>query len=89
MKSSKNWDLQIDSSVFKTLKKIPKHNAEAILKVIKLMPLNPYFRDIQKMQGVENTWRRRVGPYRIFYKLKISEKIILVFRVERRTSRTY
>lgn len=89
MKPSKSWDLQIDPSVFKTLRKFPKHNAEVILKVVKLLPLNPYFGDIQKMRVAENAWRRRVGSYRIFYKLKIPEKIILVFRVERRTSKTY
>ena len=36
MNSSKSWDLQIDSSVFKILQKIPRGNAENILEVIKL-----------------------------------------------------
>ena len=48
MNSSKSWDLQIDSSVLKILQKIPRENAENILKVIKLLPVNPYFGDIQK-----------------------------------------
>ena len=89
MNSSASWDLQIDSGVFKTLKKIPRHDAGAILNVIYLLPLNPYFGDIQKMKDEENAWRRRVGNYRIFYKIKVIEKIILVFNVERRTSKTY
>ncbi len=84
-----NWDLQIDSGVFKKLKKIPRHDTGAILEVINLLPQNPYFGDIQKMKGEENVWRRRVGNYRIFYKIKIAEKIILVFKLERRTSKTY
>lgn len=84
-----SWDLQIDSSVFKVLKKIPRHDAETILMVIRLLPIDPYFGDIQKMKGEENTWRRRVGTYRIFYKIKVSEKIILVFKLEHRTSKTY
>ena len=79
MNSSENWDLQIDPSVFKELNKIPKNYTKTILEVIKLLPFNPYFGDIQKMKGEKNTWRRRVGAYRIFYKVKISEKIILVF----------
>ncbi len=84
-----NWGLQVDSSVFKILKKLPRHDAKAVLAVIKLLPINPYFGDIQKMKGEENTWRRRVAAYRIFYKIKVSEKIILVFKLERRTSSTY
>lgn len=89
MNSSKNWDLQIDNGVFKILKRIPRHNAEAILNVIHLLPFDPYFGDIQKMKNEDNAWRRRVGAYRIFYRIKISDKIILVFRLEQRSSKTY
>ena len=79
MKSQKSWDLQIDLSVLRVLRKIPRHDAEAILKIIKLLPLDPYFGDIKKMKGYAGAWRRRVGNYRI----------VLVFRIERRTSKTY
>ena len=89
MSSSKNWDLQVDPSVYKVLKKIPRPNAEDILVAIRLLPANPYFGDIQKMKGESNAWRRRIGAYRIFYKIKTMERTILVFRLERRTSKTY
>ena len=89
MSLSTNWDLQIDSSVFKALKRMPRRDTEAISGVIRLLPFGPYYGDIQKMKGEENAWRRRVGVYRIFYKIKVSEKIILVFKLERRTSKTY
>ena len=89
MNSSVNWDLQIDDDVLKSLKKLPQRNVGAILAVITLLPTDPYFGDIQKMKGQENTWRRRVGAYRIFYKIKVSEKALLIFRVERRSSKTY
>ena len=89
MNSSENWDLQVDHGVFKTLRKIPRRDASALLVVIRLLPADPYFGDIQKMKGQENTWRRRSGAYRLFYKIKVAEKIILVFRMERRTSKTY
>ena len=89
MNSSKNWDLEIDPDVFKVLKRLPRQHAERILAAIKLLPVDPYFGDIQKLKGEDNVWRRRIGWYRIFYKIKIAEKLILVFRLERRTSRTY
>jgi len=56
MNSPKSWGLQIDPGVLKTLKKIPRQNAEVILNVIRLLPLNPYFGDIQNMK---NERRRR------------------------------
>lgn len=89
MSSSENWDLQIDPGVFKVLRKIPKHDARVILAVIHLLPVDPYRGDIRKMKGEENTWRRRSGTYRIFYHIKNVEKKLLVFRIERRTSKTY
>lgn len=89
MNLSKSWDLQIDHSVLKTLQKIPCDIAENIIKVIRFLPINPYFGDIQKMKGEKDTWRRRIGSYRIFYKIKNDDKIILIFDLERRTSKTY
>ena len=89
MSSSENWDLQIDPSVLRELKKIPKNYVGTILEVIKLLPVGPYFGDIQKMKGEKNTWRRRIGAYRLFYKIISEKKIILVFKLERRTSKTY
>lgn len=89
MDLSKNWDLEIDPSILKTLKRIPQRDARGVIEVIRLLPANPYFGDIQKMKGEENTWRRRVGSYRIFYKIKASERVVLVFDFDRRTSKTY
>ena len=83
------WVLQIDSDVLKNLERIPKDTARRILQSIKTLPVDPYAGDIQKMHGQENVWRRRIGSYRFFYKLYPSEKIILVFHLERRTSTTY
>ena len=89
MSLSKNWNLQINSSVFKFLKKIPHNDVERLLDVIKFLPLNPYFGDIEKMKGEEDSWRRRVGSYRIFFKINTNHNVILVFHIERRTSKTY
>lgn len=89
MNVSKNWDLHIDPGVLKILKKIPRHDAENLLIAVRLLPENPYFGDIQKMKGGQNAWRRRIGSYRIFYRIKSEEQIILVFRLERRASKTY
>ena len=89
MNSSKNWDLQIDSSVLKALKRIPRREAEGLLAVVRFLPSDPYFGDIKKMRGEKDVWRRRVGSYRLFYKIKIAEQKVLVFRIERRTSHTY
>ncbi len=89
MSLSENWVLRIDPDVYKALNKIPRQYAGVILEAIKLLPANPYFGDNQKIKGENNAWRRRIGPYRLFYKIIKETKIILVFRFERRSSKTY
>ena len=74
MNSSKSWDLEIDPDVFKTLRKIPGRDAKRISEVIKLLPLDPHFGDIQKMKGEEQVWRRRIGEYRLSISSKAKKK---------------
>lgn len=89
MHSPQNWELHIDPDVVKVLQKFPRYDTVRILDVIRLLPVDPYFGDIQKMKGYNDVWRRRIGSYRIFFRVKIEARIILVFNVERRTSSTY
>ena len=89
MNSEKNWVLQVDSSVYKFLKRISRSDTERIFITIESLPDNPFSGDIQKMKGEKDTWRRRVGAFRIFYELIPKEKVINIFKVERRTSKTY
>lgn len=89
MNSNKNWVLQIDPTVLKSLKKFPQKDSKRVINVIESLPTSPYGGDIQKMKGEENIWRRRISSYRIFYEILSDEKIIHVFHVERRTTQTY
>lgn len=89
MNFEKAWELKIDKPVFRQLSKFPRKNTERIFEVIKSLAVDPFAGDIEKMKGEENTWRRRVGSYRILYEVRINEKIINVAEVGRRTSKTY
>lgn len=89
MNSNENWKLRIKEKVYKSLSKFPEKDRSRLIRAIEDLPLNPYVGDIEKMEGEENVWRRRVGAYRIFYEIKSRERVIYVFRAERRTSKTY
>lgn len=90
MNSNADWKLKIRDRIWKDLARFPGKDRERIVEVIeKEIILNPYLGDTEKMNGEENIWRRRVGAYRIFYEFIPKTKIIYVFRVERRTSKTY
>jgi len=84
-----NWDLIIDATVRKQLKRIPRHEAMRIADAIKEMSVNPYAGDVEKMESEQGVWRRRVGSYRIFYEIITEKKLVYIFNIKRRTSKTY
>jgi len=51
--------------------------------------VSPYAGDIEKMEGEAYAWRRRIGSYRLFYEVHQGDRNVYVFRIERRTSKTY
>ncbi len=89
MNSSADWVLQVDPNVWKIMRTIPRPYAERILLAIRNKKVNPYTDDIQKMKGEKDVWRQRIGPYRIFYEVVPELKIVHVYDLERRGSKTY
>lgn len=84
-----NWNLIVNSSVHKILKTIPRKHAKQIIEVFDELSVNPYAGDIRKMKGEEETWRRRIGSYRMKYEIQSSQRLIRILEVSRRTSNTY
>jgi len=84
-----NWELHLRKRVKKHLLRFPKKDQTYIINGLKELAINPYSGDIEKILGEENVWRRRIGAYRVFYEIISQEKVIRVFRIERRTSKTY
>lgn len=89
MNSNKKWELRIREKIWKDIKKFPEKAREKLILVIENLPINPYLGNIQKIKNQENIWRKRFGVYRIFYEIVSNDKVIYVFRIERRTSKTY
>lgn len=83
------WRVSIRDKARKILKRIPAPDWQRIDGVLGQLAENPFSGDAEKMKGEENSWRRRVGAYRIFYEIRTGERIVFVFRIERRTSKTY
>ena len=84
-----NWELHLRKRVKKYLSRFSQKDQIYITVGLKKLVINPYSGDIEKISGEENVWRRRVGAYRIFYEIISQKKVIRVFRIERRTSKTY
>lgn len=84
-----SWLIGLNSDAERQLRRIPKDHQRRIMRAIDSMSADPFFGDIQKMEGEKNVWRRRIGAYRIFYEIGMPEKIIKIFKIERRTTSTY
>jgi|SRR3989338_886026 len=89
MSLDEKWDVRIERAVAKVLHKLPRKDSGAVEAVIVGMRDDPYYGDIQKIGGEENTWRRRVGSYRVSYEIYQDMRMVVVFKVKRRTSTTY
>lgn len=71
------------------MKHIPKNDIGRIVIAVDRMKVDPFNGDIVKLAGEYNIWRRRVGNYRIKYRLCIDEKIIDIYDIDHRKSNTY
>ena len=81
------WAVFITGPAKKQLKKIPKEIAGRIRKILREMKADPFASNVTKL--TDNTWRRRVGSYRIVFDVLLKEKTILILAILRRTSTTY
>ena len=81
------WILSVRDKVYKQLKEFPVDDSRRILFVFELMRQDPYSGDIVSLG--ETGFRRRVGSYRIFYEIRKYEQVVYIYKIERRTSKTY
>ena len=89
MSSEINWRIEVREKIYKDTEKFPQKDRARILQIFEVISSSPFSGDVEKMKGEENVWRRRVGAYRIFYEILPKDRVIYIFRVERRTSKTY
>ncbi len=81
------WVLSVRNKVYKQLKDFPADYTRRILLVFGLMRDNPYGGDIVNLG--EANFRRRLGDYRIFFEIRKNEQVVYIYKVKRRTSKTY
>ena len=62
-----NWELRLRKRTKKNILRFPRRDQLYVMIALREISSNPYAGDIVKLEGEENSWRRRVGAYRIFY----------------------
>ncbi|MDP3792145.1 MAG: type II toxin-antitoxin system RelE/ParE family toxin [bacterium] len=83
------WQVRVIGNARKQIKKLLKPYQKRILDSLDDLRQNPFAEDITKLDSKENTWRLRVGSYRVIFELFSKEKVVFVYEIKRRTSTTY
>ena len=72
----------------KGLRKLPGSDLDRILSTLAEMEVDPLAGDVVKLKGTDS-FRRRVGNYRIVFCVDGERVIVVVMDITRRTSTTY
>lgn len=81
----KGFTLIYSDSVKKSIKRIPRDRQMQIIGKLDLLPVDPKLLDIVKMGGRENTYRVRVGSYRVIFVVDFQNKLIKIEHIETRS----
>ncbi len=84
----KKWGVVLAGPARKSLDRAPAHDRASIRAALDSMEMDPFFGDVKYLRG-QDRLRRRVGDWRIFFRLDHAERILYVLSIERRTSTTY
>lgn len=88
-KDTTPYEVLIDERVEKDLDKIPKHVVEKFLKLLDEFEKNPIRPrsgfDVKHMEGyTNNTYRLRIGKYRVLYSVDTETKKVRITSVQHR-----
>jgi mRNA interferase RelE/StbE len=83
------WTIVVAKAAQKQLKRIPAKDLDKITAAIRAMAADPFQGDIVKLEGDENGYRRRVGSFRVFFRVDRASRTVQISAVLRRTSTTY
>lgn len=78
------YQISITEAARRGMKRIPRDALKRIGSAIDDLADDPRPVGSTKLAGVENTWRIRVGDYRILYEVHDGRLIVLVIRIGHR-----
>lgn len=79
-----SYKVVLKSSVEKDFRVLPRNILFKILSTIENLSQEPFPHRTSKLEGTENTFRIRVGDYRIVYEVDKNEQMINVLYVRHR-----
>ena len=80
------YKIEFKRSAYKEYEKLPRAIKTRIDDALEILCVNPFSEilSFKKLRGVENSYRIRVGDYRILYRIIENEKKVLVVMIKHR-----
>lgn len=79
-----SYKIEWKRSAARELRKLPREAVSRILQAVEELSADPYPTGVRKLVGSEQTYRIRVGDYRVVYSVFSSTLIIQIIRVGHR-----
>jgi len=79
-----NWSLILANQAARAIRRAPWNERDQIKAALLLLSDDPYSGDIKLLKGSHETFRRRVGNWRVLYELNRESKVIVVTAIKRR-----
>jgi mRNA interferase RelE/StbE len=79
-----SFEIQWRSSTQKDLRRLPPHEVARIVAAVTELATEPFPHGSQKLAGSEQTYRIRIGDYRVVYEVLAEERRVEIQRVRHR-----
>ena len=66
----------------KTIKSLPKGNKKRLNEIMNFLESSPFHYPYKKIQGETNTYRIRLGTYRILYEVREANKESIILNID-------
>ena len=78
------YTVRLNTRVGKVLDRLPPDMRRRIVRRLEALEDNPRPRGVEKLTGVDELYRVRVGTYRIVYAIRDRELVVIVVRIGHR-----
>jgi mRNA interferase RelE/StbE len=78
------YTVRLNARVGKVLNRLPPDMRRRLVRRLAALEDNPRPRGVEKLAGVEELYRVRVGTYRIVYAIRDRELVVVIVRVGHR-----
>ena len=76
----------LSKRAYRKFKRLPPNIRRRCSTKIDSLAVNPFPKGVRKVRGVTNTYRIRIGSYRMLYRIYLEEKLIVIIRIAKRKS---